>query len=56
MLRFSLKGLFVLVGVCAVASRVGSEALEFRVEEEALSGLRGLGPAIVVESRIKTFL
>ena len=36
MLRFSLRSLFVLVGLCAVASRLGSEALAHRAQERQL--------------------
>lgn len=56
MTRWSLRTLFVVVALCAVASRVASEAVEFRAQERALAGLRGLGPAIVVESPLPIFL
>jgi hypothetical protein len=56
MMRWSLRTLFVVVALCAVASRVASEAVEFRDQEQGLAGLRGLGPAIVVESTLPTFL
>jgi len=54
--RWSLRSLFVVVALCAVASRVASEAVEFRAQERGLAGLRGMGPAILVESPMKVFL
>ena len=54
--RWSLRSLFVVVALCSVASRVASEAVEFQAQERGLAGLRGLGPAIVVESPLKVFL
>lgn len=56
MTRFSLKALFVLVGCSAVASRMGSEVLKFRAQEQAMASLRGLGPSIVVETPLAIFL
>ena len=56
MTRWSLRTLFVVVALCAVASRVAREAVEFRDQERALAGLRGLGPSIVVESPLPIFL
>ncbi len=55
MARFSLRSLFVAVGLCAVAARVGSEALEYRAQERGLAGLHGLGPAIYGNSRLPIF-
>jgi hypothetical protein len=56
MIRWSLRSLFVVVALCAVASRVASEAVEFHAQERGLAGLRGLGPAIQVDSSIPSFL
>ena len=50
MARFSLRSLFIVVGLCAVAARLGSEVLEYRAQERGLAGLRGLGPAIYGDS------
>ena len=55
MSRFSLKALFLLVGCCAVASRVGSEVLQQRDQERGLAGLRALGPAIYDNSPLHVF-
>jgi hypothetical protein len=56
MARFSLRSLFIAVGLCAVASRLGSEVLEYRAQERGLAGLRALGPAIYGDSRLPVFL
>jgi hypothetical protein len=55
MTRWSLRSLFIVVACCAVASRVGREAVEFRAQERGLEGLRGLGTTIRIEGQVKTF-
>jgi len=56
MTRWSLRSLFAVVALCAVASRVASEAVEFHAQERGLAGLRGLGPAIRVDGALPIFL
>jgi len=55
MTRWSLRSLFIVVACCAIASRVGREAVEHRNQEGGLTGLRGLGGTIRVEGQLKTF-
>ncbi|MCI0358969.1 MAG: hypothetical protein L0211_10865 [Planctomycetaceae bacterium] len=56
MTRWSLRSLFVFVAFCAIASRVGREAMESRAQERGLEGLRGLGAIIHVQGQLPIFL
>ncbi len=56
MTRFSLRSLFVLVGLCAVASRLGSEVLAHREQERALAALQATDPTIRSAGKLSIFL
>ena len=56
MLRFSLRSLFVLIGLCAVASRLGSEVLAHRAHEAALAALQATDPTIRSAGKMSIFL